>query len=154
MTFDASLPGLHGMKGTTDFSKFEPRARRTSTKRVKCLSLPRLLNESKIQHVGYMSVDIEGGEQAFLQHFDFERYRVDVLQVECNSKTICEQTRRLVERKGFRCVMKHRFSYPAGGAGDLVFENVRLFQSPPPPASIDHQSPLSDEKVGHAIRNA
>ena len=50
---------------------------------MKCLSLPRLLNESKIQHVGYMSVDIEGGEQAFLQHFDFERYRVDVLQVEC-----------------------------------------------------------------------
>ena len=59
MTFDVSLPGLHGMKGTTDFSKFEPRARRTSTSRVKCLSLPRLLNESKIQHVGYMSVDIE-----------------------------------------------------------------------------------------------
>ena len=49
-----------------------------------CLSLPHLLDENKIKHVGYMTVDLEGGEPAFLRHFDFKKYRVDVMQVECN----------------------------------------------------------------------
>ena len=49
-------------------------------------SLPRLLDENKMGHVGYMTVDLEGGEPQFLRHFDFGSYRVDVLQVECNAQ--------------------------------------------------------------------
>ena len=62
MRFDVSLPGLHGVKGTTDFSMFEARARNTHDQSVNCLSLPHLLDENRMKHVGYMTVDLEGGE--------------------------------------------------------------------------------------------
>jgi len=126
VTFDISLPGLHGVQGTTDFAKFGVKAKRKRTQRVRCLSLPRLLDASNLLHIGYMTVDLEGGEIGFLRHFDFRRYRVDVLQVECNSWAICDETSRYVETLGFRCVFKHKFGYPCCGAGDLLFENRML----------------------------
>ena len=42
------------MKGTTDFSMFARKARDTHEQSVKCLSLPHLLDDNKMKHVGYM----------------------------------------------------------------------------------------------------
>ena len=125
VTFTKSaLPGLHGVKGTTDLSFYEPRARITKDVVVKCLSLPALLDENNMTHVGYMTVDVEGGEIAFAKHFDFYAYRVDVLQVECRGREVCQETRDVVEALGlFRFV--HRFEMGME-SGDLLFENVRL----------------------------
>ena len=126
VTFDTSLPGLHGVKGTTDFSVFIPEAQNTQDKQVPCLSLPTLLKKNKMTHVGYMTVDLEGGEPAFIKHFDFKSFRIDVMQVECNRREICEQTQKLVEARGFKLAHKHDFSYPPTGGGDLLFENLEL----------------------------
>ena len=104
-----SLPGLHGAKGTTDFSVFEYAARRTKEKQVACLSLPALLTSEGMQHVGYMTVDVEGGELPFLAHFDFAAFQVDVLQVECNTLALCADTTALVQARGFVLMHKHAF---------------------------------------------
>ena len=126
ITFDMSLPGLHGVKGTTDFSMFEPSARRTKEVQVPCLSLPRLLQKNDMKHVGYMTVDLEGGELAFLGHFDFSSFRVDILQVECNTAALCAKTKAKVEANGFMQIHKHKFAYPPTGGGDLVFQNLAM----------------------------
>jgi mannose-6-phosphate isomerase-like protein (cupin superfamily) len=47
--------------------------------------------------VGYMTVDTEGSENAFLRDFDFDAFPTQLLQVECNKHHDCKETYRILK---------------------------------------------------------
>jgi FkbM family methyltransferase len=55
------------------------------TYRVETRSIARLLSDSGIPHPDFVSLDIEGGEEAALEGFPFERHRVKVWAIENNT---------------------------------------------------------------------
>lgn len=46
--------------------------------------LSSILEEKKINHINYLSIDVEGGEFAVLDSLDFSKVFIDVIEVECN----------------------------------------------------------------------
>jgi FkbM family methyltransferase len=50
--------------------------------RVKCMTLEQLLQENDVKYVDFMAMDIEGNEARVLDKFPFEKYSIDVINVE------------------------------------------------------------------------
>jgi hypothetical protein len=108
--FDLSLGGLHGIAEHMKLNKIAGGARVHGHRSIKCLSLPALLDANEIVHVGYMTVDTEGSEFVFLKSFDFVKYRVDVLQVECNDLQCIAEIATWVEANlGMKLTVLQRF---------------------------------------------
>ena len=57
---------------------------RNRTINVPCRTLDDVLTEFEINHIDYLSIDVEGAELALLKVFPFQRYSIDVLGVEDN----------------------------------------------------------------------
>src|SRR5579872_2937961 len=51
---------------------------------VRTRQLSSILQEHKIDHVHYLSVDVEGAELAVLQSIDFSKVFIDCIEFECN----------------------------------------------------------------------
>jgi hypothetical protein len=131
--FDLSLEGLHGIAEHTNLKSIAGGAKVLGQKSIKCLSLPALLDTNEIVHVGYMTVDTEGSEFVFLKSFDFVKYKVDVLQVECNDQQCIAEIATWVEAHlGMKLSILQQFWSPcaAGHArkpckghtgGDMIF---------------------------------
>ena len=83
----------------------EVRARGTPIQ-VKTVSLNDLLLEHNAPtDIDYLSIDTEGSEYEILSHFDFARYRVNLISVEQNSNTE-QKIESLLSRHGFHRVFK------------------------------------------------
>jgi len=89
---DTPWPGRSGLEDTYDQNFLaDMKAGRswfniTSIKPVQCLSLQELLDRANLQHVSYMSVDTPGSEYEILKEFPFDKYQVDLIQVEVRMK--------------------------------------------------------------------
>lgn len=87
----AGLTQMSGLLGSYDPGllarvRADPR-HRESAARVQTRTLSRLLLEAAIPHPDFVSLDIEGGEEAALAAFPFERHRVGAWAIENNAGT-------------------------------------------------------------------
>lgn len=83
----------------------------------KCLTLTEILEENKITHIDYLSVDTEGSEYEVLMGVDFSKISVDVITVENNYPDSFGKVDELLVRNGF----KHIFTL----TGDEVYVKFR-----------------------------
>lgn len=52
-------------------------------KRLPCRHVQRILDEAGIDHINYLSIDVEGGEMRIAKAIDWDRVKVDVISIEC-----------------------------------------------------------------------
>lgn len=71
---------------------------------VQCYTLNSILAQQGISHIDYLSIDTEGGELAILQSIDFDRYTIDVIDVENNYND--PAFRLFLESKGYIFIKK------------------------------------------------
>lgn len=66
---------------------------------VPCVPLQKLLDKYKIDHVDYLSLDVEGGEAAVLNSIDFNKVSIDVITIEdhWDNQTIHECIEKLID---------------------------------------------------------
>lgn len=69
---------------------------------VQCYLLNNLLEQSKLFHVDYLSIDTEGGELDILKSIDFNRFDIQVIGVENNSNS--EDIANYLSHKGYKFV--------------------------------------------------
>ena len=74
-----SMEPLHESRIKRSVAWFDRR-----TIQVPCRTLDDVLGEFGIQHIDYLSIDVEGAELAILKVFPFPRYSIDVIGVEDN----------------------------------------------------------------------
>jgi FkbM family methyltransferase len=67
---------------------------------VKCYALNALLEANEFYHIDYISIDTEGGELDILKSIDFERFTIDVIDVENNYDD--PEFERFLRTKGYR----------------------------------------------------
>jgi FkbM family methyltransferase len=103
----------------------EVRARGTSIQ-VKTVSLNDLLVEHNAPaDIDYLSIDTEGSEYEILSHFDFARYRVNLISVEQNRDTEAK-IESLLRRHGFRRVFKEFSQWDGWYVGTVDQRRQRL----------------------------
>ena len=121
VTFGSSKIG--GWGGVVDAMSPETHEQVKNTQTMRCLHLASVLDQYNIQHVHYMTVDIEGYEIPVLSDFDFTKYTVDFVQVERNiyyKEVIHELTdlAQLMFGKGYIVV---QFFKLEGHTADMLF---------------------------------
>lgn len=67
---------------------------------VQCYKLNALLESNNFWHVDYLSIDTEGGELEILKSIDFERFTIDVIDVENNYRD--PEFERFLTSKGYQ----------------------------------------------------
>lgn len=92
------LDKLSGFSGLIDNYKEEDKERIESASKisdekqkiikVQTLPINQVLEDYKLFHIDYLSLDIEGGELAILKAIDFNRFFIDVITVENNWEDI------------------------------------------------------------------
>ncbi len=82
---------LSGLKEEYDPIHFERTKRETENSNgsmktiwVDCFTLNDVLERYNISHIDYLSIDTEGGELNILKSIDFEKFNIDVIEVENN----------------------------------------------------------------------
>jgi FkbM family methyltransferase len=73
---------------------------------VRTRPLQTILREQKIEHVHYLSVDVEGAELAVLQSIDFSKVFIDCIQFECNYEDRIPPILDLLRAKGYRQIYR------------------------------------------------
>lgn len=67
---------------------------------VETVPINKILEEHKLFHIDFLSLDIEGGELNILKAIDFERFFIDVISVENNwEDPICKEAKNSTIRK-------------------------------------------------------
>lgn len=66
---------------------------------INCVTLNSILENDHIYDIGYISIDIEGGEYEILKSFDFNKFRVSIFSVENNYKDY--RISKLMKKKGY-----------------------------------------------------
>jgi FkbM family methyltransferase len=91
--------------GGVDFNT-DPRV-----KAIKCRPLTTILEELKISHIDFWTLDVEGAEYEVLKTLDFDKVRVDVIMIEMEgaNPTKDENVRKHLAEKGYR--IAHQASY-------------------------------------------
>lgn len=89
IAIDAGFTQMSGLAGTYDPAllarvRADPR-HREALLRVETRTLSRLLTENGLPHPDFVSLDIEGGEEAALAAFPFDRHRVGARAIENNN---------------------------------------------------------------------
>lgn len=74
--------------------------KKVSSTFMKCRSMKSLMNEKRILHVDYLSLDVEGHELKVLKSFDWERIQIDIITVEVNANFSVLQ--RFLEERRFK----------------------------------------------------
>jgi len=62
----------------------EVKSRNLQTIYVNTLTLNELLDKFSVTNIDYLSIDVEGAEYTILSVFDFDRFNIDILEVEIN----------------------------------------------------------------------
>lgn len=66
---------------------------------VDCFKLNDLLDQYKIYHIDYLSIDTEGGELDILKSIDYQKYLIDIIEVENNYNN--EEFANFLNSKGY-----------------------------------------------------
>ena len=66
---------------------------------VDCFTLQNLFDKHNITHIDFLSIDIEGGEEAAIQSIDFAKVTIDIIVVENNFNE--QHLRNYLETKGY-----------------------------------------------------
>jgi len=94
---------------------------------VKCYTLNELLTTAGIRYVDYMSVDTEGSELSIIEKFDFEKFVVDIIQIEVlmGEKEIKRKIHELMISKGYDHI--EDYVVTPNDTWDLIYKrNVRV----------------------------
>jgi FkbM family methyltransferase len=68
--------------------------------------LDEIFKEHGIQHVHYLSVDVEGAERSVLKSIDFQKVFIDVIEFENNYPNVSDSIVNDLERKGYQVLQK------------------------------------------------
>ena len=71
---------------------------------VDCYTLETILTTYNIYHIDYLSIDTEGNELSILKSIDFEKFDIDIIDVENNYKN--PEFKKFLEGKGYKFVKK------------------------------------------------
>jgi FkbM family methyltransferase len=97
---------IHELSSLTEFAESDMHAemrRGGGQIEVETVTLDRLLDEHDApEHIHYLSVDTEGGEQAILEGFDFSKRHVDLISVEHNYTPEREAIHTLLRQRGYQ----------------------------------------------------
>lgn len=84
----------------------------TNVIEIETTTFEKIMNNYKdVQHIDFMSLDIEGGEFDVLSSIDFNKYSFSLITVEYNDKY--NEIKEFMLSKGYKILMKNRF--------DLIF---------------------------------
>lgn len=86
---------------------------------VPCYTLEKLLEDSNITHIDYLSIDTEGSEMQVLEGINFDRVKIDVIEVENNYPEELPMFNKFLNEKGFE--MGGRLT------GDVIYFNKDVF---------------------------
>jgi FkbM family methyltransferase len=77
-------------------------------KAITCRPLTTILEELKITHIDFWTLDVEGAEYEVLKTLDFDKVRVDVIMVELEGANPAkdDNVRKLLAEKGYRIAQK------------------------------------------------
>jgi hypothetical protein len=84
--------GLFGWSGIKEYIEDEHRERiekhipeeNRKVISVPCITLNKILKKHNMKKIDYMSIDVEGAEYPILKAFDFDKFDVDVFDIENN----------------------------------------------------------------------
>lgn len=66
---------------------------------VQCLLFNSILEQHNIYHIDYLTIDTEGNEYEILKTIDFNKYKIDVIDVENNYRET--KVKKLLLEKGY-----------------------------------------------------
>jgi len=72
---------------------------------LKSRSLNSILEENKISHIDYLSIDTEGSEFSIIRNIDFSKYTIDTISAENNDPNDLS-VRNFLESNGYRYITK------------------------------------------------
>lgn len=81
---------------------------------VKCFKLKELLQKYNVKHIDFLSVDVEGAEEAVIKSIDFDEVNIEVIVIENNYKK--NNVKMFLESKGFVFIKRL-------GVDDLFLKN-------------------------------
>jgi len=73
---------------------------------MRCYTLENILEKHGVFHIDYLSIDTEGNELAILESIDFDKFYIDVIDIENNY--YCKKIRKFLEKKGYRYITRLR----------------------------------------------
>jgi FkbM family methyltransferase len=97
------------------------------TQRVRVVTLDSILEENKVEHIDFLSIDVEGTELDVLKGFDLGRYRPRLILLE--DKLVYLNKHRWLRRNGYRLVKRtllNNWYIPEGAPFGLASTRERL----------------------------
>ena len=78
----------------------------TNTIKVKTRKLEDILDENKVKHINYLSIDVEGAEFDVIKSINFDKVFIDVIGFENNYPDVGEEIQKYLENNGFKFLHK------------------------------------------------
>lgn len=75
--------------------------------KVKTRRLDNILSENNINHVHYLSIDVEGAENAVIKSIDFDKVFIDVIGFEDNYSDVSVIIKTYLQSKGYIYIKNH-----------------------------------------------
>jgi FkbM family methyltransferase len=104
------LSGLHNQYNSSHKKRIETEIQTyggTSTViQVPTRRLDEIFKEHKIDHVHYLSIDVEGAERSVLKSINFKKVFIDVIEFEDNYPNVSQNIVNDLERKGYQLLEK------------------------------------------------
>lgn len=123
-SFKVSSPELSTLKKYLNSGDWAQDIRKNNSisYQVETVSLNDLLFQNNApNHIGYISIDTEGGELQILENFDFSKYKVEIISIEHNSNQIIRKSiNRYLSHFGYERVYDDLF-----GADDIYILNKK-----------------------------
>jgi FkbM family methyltransferase len=99
---------------------------------MECIQVPTkrlasLLEEYKIGHIHYLSIDVEGAEYHVLQSIDFNKVNIDVIGYEVNYKDKGKEILEYLQTKGYRLLFNKSLDTFVIHKDSIFIKNVKRF---------------------------
>lgn len=104
------LSGITAFTDSRHFSRIQEEIHRHGGDyeilKVKTQRLDNILKEYNINHINYLSIDVEGAEESVLKSINFEEVFIDIIGFEDNYADTSLRIRKYLENKGFIFIKK------------------------------------------------
>tara|TARA_Y100000996_G_scaffold371113_1_gene319162 strand:- start:3327 stop:4010 length:684 start_codon:yes stop_codon:yes gene_type:complete len=74
----------------------------TNIIKVKTMKLEDILDENKVKHINYLSIDVEGAEFDVIKSINFDKVFIDVIGFENNYPDVGKKIQKYLENNGFK----------------------------------------------------
>ena len=74
----------------------------TNIIKVKTMKLEDILDENKVKHINYLSIDVEGAEFDVIKSINFDKVFIDVICFENNYPDVGKKIQKYLENNGFK----------------------------------------------------